>query len=43
MLSNTILTHLANEGVAVIASHGGLLDDLLGGHADRLNLQVAAS
>lgn len=41
MLANTILAHLANEGVAVIASHGGRLDEALGGHADRLALQDA--
>jgi heme exporter protein A len=41
MLANTILAHLANEGVAVIASHGGRLDEALGGHADRLDLQDA--
>jgi len=43
MLTNTILAHLASEGVAVIASHGGGLDDALGGHADRLALQDAAA
>lgn len=42
MLANSILAHLANEGVAVIASHGGRLDDALGGHADRLGLPDAA-
>lgn len=42
MLANTILAHLANEGVAVIASHGGRLDEALGGHADRFDLQDAA-
>ena len=42
MLANTILAHLANAGVAVIASHGGALDDTLGGHTDRLELQGVA-
>ena len=42
MLANTILAHLANEGVAVIASHGGRLDEALGGHTDRFDLQDAA-
>lgn len=42
MLANTILAHLANEGVAVIASHGGRLDEALGEQADRLSLQSAA-
>lgn len=42
MLANTILAHLSNDGVAIIASHGGLLDEALGGQADRLDLQDAA-
>ncbi len=42
MLANSILAHLAGEGVAVIASHGGHLDEALGHHADRLDLQDAA-
>ena len=41
MLANTILAHLSNDGVAVIASHGGLLDETLGARADRLDLQEA--
>lgn len=39
MLANSILAHLANEGVAVIASHGGRLDEALDGHTSRLVLQ----
>ena len=42
MLADTILAHLSGEGVAIIASHGGLLDETLGAHADRLDLQDAA-
>jgi len=42
MLANTILAHLASEGVAIVASHGGHLDEALVGHADRLDLQDAA-
>ena len=42
MLANTILAHLANEGVAVIASHGGGLDEALGSHADRFDLRDVA-
>lgn len=38
MLANSILAHLANEGVAIIASHGGRLDEALGEHAGRLVL-----
>jgi heme exporter protein A len=38
MLANTILAHLANGGIAVIASHGGGLDDAIAGHADRFAL-----
>ena len=42
LLADTIMAHLSTEGVALIASHGGLLDDTLGTHADRLDLQDAA-
>jgi heme exporter protein A len=42
MLANSVLAHLANDGVAVIASHGGRLDEALDGHTDRLVLQDAA-
>ncbi len=42
MLANTILAHLAAEGVAVIASHGGGLDEALGAHADKLSMRDAS-
>lgn len=42
MLSNTVLAHLSNDGVAIIATHGGLLDDMIGQRADRLDLQSVA-
>jgi heme exporter protein A len=43
LLANTLLAHLADDGVAVIASHGGLLDETLGAHADRFALQDTAT
>jgi len=42
MLANSILAHLANDGVAVIASHGGRLDEALDEHTDRLSLMDTA-
>ena len=43
MLANSVLAHLANEGVAVIASHGGPLDEALGAHAERCDLEDITS
>lgn len=40
MLANTILAHLSNDGVAIISTHGGRLDELLDGHADHITLQT---
>lgn len=39
MLANTILAHLSNEGVAIISTHGGRLDELLDAHADRFDMR----
>jgi heme exporter protein A len=39
MLANTILAHLSNEGVAVISTHGGRLDELLADHAERFDMR----
>lgn len=39
MLANTILAHLSNEGVAIVSTHGGRLDELLDGHADRYDMR----
>lgn len=38
MLANTILAHLSNEGVAIISTHGGRLDELLNGASDRFDM-----
>jgi heme exporter protein A len=38
MLANTILAHLSNEGVAIVATHGGRLDELLADKADRFDM-----
>lgn len=43
MLANTLLAHLASEGIAVIASHGGALDQAIDGHASRLDLACFAN
>ena len=39
MLANTILAHLSNEGVAIISTHGGLLDALLEDSAERFDMR----
>lgn len=38
MLANTVLAHLSQDGIAVIASHGGALDAMIAGHADRFSI-----
>ena len=38
MLADCVLAHLAADGIAVIASHGGALDTALAVHTDRLDL-----
>jgi heme exporter protein A len=38
MLANTILAHLSNEGVAIVSTHGGGLDELLADAADRFTM-----
>lgn len=43
MLANTILAHLSNEGVAIISTHGGRLDELIADQADHFTLQVNGS
>ncbi|MDE0780926.1 MAG: heme ABC exporter ATP-binding protein CcmA [Alphaproteobacteria bacterium] len=43
MLANTILAHLSNEGVAIISTHGGRLDQLIADSADHLTLQTSRS
>lgn len=43
MLANTILAHLSNEGVAIISTHGGRLDEMIADQADHLTLQVKGS
>lgn len=43
MLANTILAHLSNEGVAIISTHGGRLDELLDGHADHFTMQTSGT
>ena len=39
LLANTILAHLSNEGVAIISTHGGLLDALLEDSAERFDMR----
>lgn len=39
MLANTILAHLSTEGVAIISTHGGRLDELLEGSAERFDMR----
>jgi heme exporter protein A len=41
MLANTILAHLSGEGVAIISTHGGRLDELLADHADHVTMAAA--
>ena len=43
MLAHTILTHLSNEGVAIVSSHGGRLDELLEGKADHFSISARGS
>jgi heme exporter protein A len=43
MLANTILAHLSNEGIAIISTHGGRLDELIADHADHFTLQTTGS
>ena len=43
MLANTILAHLSQEGVAIVSTHGGRLDELLDSHADRVTLQTTGN
>ncbi len=40
MLANTILAHLSNEGVAIVSTHGGRLDELLDAQADRFSISA---
>jgi heme exporter protein A len=40
MLANTILAHLSNEGVAIISTHGGRLDELLEESAERFDMRA---
>ncbi|MBO6781664.1 MAG: heme ABC exporter ATP-binding protein CcmA [Alphaproteobacteria bacterium] len=42
MLANSILAHLSSEGVAIVSTHGGRLDELLDGHADRFSISAGA-
>ena len=41
MLANTILAHLSNDGVVILSTHGGRLDELLANHADHVTMQSA--
>lgn len=43
MLANTILAHLSNEGVAIISTHGGRLDELIADRANHYTLQTSGS
>lgn len=43
MLANTILAHLSNEGVAIISTHGGRLDELLADSADHFDMRDPAA
>lgn len=43
MLANTLLAHLSNEGVAIVSTHGGRLDELLDAHADRFDMRAVAA
>jgi len=40
MLANTILAHLSNDGVAIVSTHGGRLDELLEGKADHFSISA---
>lgn len=43
MLANTILAHLSNEGVVIVSTHGGRLDELLDAQADHFSISAPAS
>jgi len=43
MLANTILAHLSNDGIAIISTHGGRLDELIADRADHFTLQTSGS
>jgi heme exporter protein A len=43
MLANTILAHLSNDGLAIISTHGGRLDELLSDRADHVTMASGTS